>query len=116
MLNCAVIMGRLTADPELRTTPNGVSVTSFTVAVDRSYQKQGAEKQTDFIGITSFLIIVPENQSSIDSPVEMYRIFLAGIKARLVSGDPTSRISSGLHRQKRWWRNVWTGPSHSSRT
>ncbi len=37
MLNCAIIMGRLTADPELRTTGSGLSVTSFCVAVDRSY-------------------------------------------------------------------------------
>ena len=36
MLNVAVIMGRLAADPELRHTPNGVAVTSFTLAVDRS--------------------------------------------------------------------------------
>ena len=47
MLNCAVIMGRLVADPELRTTGSGISVTSFTVAVDRSYQKAGTERQTD---------------------------------------------------------------------
>ena len=46
--------------------------------------------------------LMPVCHSSKDSPVEMYRIFLAGIKARLVSGDPTSRMSSGLHRQKRW--------------
>ena len=47
MLNCAIIMGRLTADPELRTTGNGISVTSFSVAVDRNYQRQGQERQTD---------------------------------------------------------------------
>lgn len=54
MLNIVVIMGRLTADPELRTTPSGVSVTSFSVAVDRSYQKQGAERQTDFINVVAW--------------------------------------------------------------
>ncbi len=54
MLNCAIIMGRLTADPELRTTPNGISVTSFSVAVDRSYQKAGAERQTDFINVVAW--------------------------------------------------------------
>ena len=51
MLNCAVIMGRLTSDPELRQTPSGVSVTRFTVAVDRGYTKQGEEKKTDFLKI-----------------------------------------------------------------
>ena len=54
MLNNAVIMGRLTADPELRTTQSGISVTSFNVAVDRGYAKQGEEKQTDFIPVVAW--------------------------------------------------------------
>ena len=54
MLNCSVIMGRLTADPELRKTPSGVSVTRFTVAVDRGYAKQGEEKKTDFINVVAW--------------------------------------------------------------
>ncbi|MGN0569762.1 MAG: single-stranded DNA-binding protein [Candidatus Fimenecus sp.] len=54
MLNSVIIMGRLTADPELRTTQNGLSVTSFTVAVDRRFQKQGEEKQTDFISVVAW--------------------------------------------------------------
>lgn len=53
MLNTAILMGRLTADPELKTTQNGVSVTSFCVAVDRRYQKDG-EKQTDFINVVAW--------------------------------------------------------------
>lgn len=47
MLNVVVIMGRLTATPELRTTNTGLSVSSFTVAVNRQYSK--GEQQTDFI-------------------------------------------------------------------
>ncbi len=54
MLNCAIIMGRLVADPELRTTTTGLSVTSFTVAVDRGYAKQGEERQTDFIDVVAW--------------------------------------------------------------
>lgn len=50
MLNTAILMGRLTADPELRRTQNNTAVTSFTLAIDRSFSK-GAEKQTDFIDI-----------------------------------------------------------------
>lgn len=50
-LNVAVLMGRLTADPELKHTPNNVSVTSFTLAVERSYVKAGAEREADFIQI-----------------------------------------------------------------
>jgi len=44
-------MGRICADLELKHTPNGVSVTSFTIAVDRSYVKSGQERQADFIDI-----------------------------------------------------------------
>ena len=44
MLNKAILMGRLTADPELKTTPNGISVCSFTIAVDRGYVKAGAQR------------------------------------------------------------------------
>lgn len=47
MFNVVVIMGRLTSQPELKTTQSGVSVTSFTVAVNRQYSK--GEQQTDFI-------------------------------------------------------------------
>ncbi len=54
MLNVAVLMGRFVADPELRHTPSGVAVTSFTVAVDRSYVKAGAERQTDFIDVVAW--------------------------------------------------------------
>lgn len=54
MLNCAAIMGRLTADPELRTTNTGVSVCSFTVAVDRSFVRSGEERQADFIDVVAW--------------------------------------------------------------
>ena len=50
MLNHITIMGRLTRDPELRTTQSGVSVASFTAAVDRDFGgRDGSERQTDFI-------------------------------------------------------------------
>ena len=54
MLNTAIIMGRLTADPELRTTNNGLSVTTFTVAVDRGYVKAGEQRQADFINCVAW--------------------------------------------------------------
>ncbi len=54
MLNVAVLMGRLVADPELRTTPNGVSVTSFTIAVDRDYVTAGQQRQADFIDVVAW--------------------------------------------------------------
>jgi len=54
MLNHIVLMGRLTRDPEIRRTPNGVSVTSFTLAVDRDFGARDGEKQTDFIDIVAW--------------------------------------------------------------
>jgi single-strand DNA-binding protein len=54
MLNSIIIMGRLTSTPELKTTTSGISVTSFTVAVDRRFQKQGEEKQTDFLNVVAW--------------------------------------------------------------
>ena len=54
MLNSIILMGRLTADPELRTTGTGTAVTTFSVAVDRDYQKSGEAKQTDFFNIVAW--------------------------------------------------------------
>ena len=51
MLNRVILMGRLVADPELKTTGSGISVTSFRIAVDRSYVKQGEDRKADFIDI-----------------------------------------------------------------
>lgn len=53
-MNMVCLLGRLTADPELRHTQNQVSVANFTLAVDRSYTPKGQEKQTDFINIVTW--------------------------------------------------------------
>lgn len=52
-INITVLTGRLTSDVELKTTQNGVSVCSFSIAVDRRH-KQGEEKQADFINIVAW--------------------------------------------------------------
>ena len=54
MINRVVLMGRMVADPELKTTNSGVSVTSFRIAVDRSYVKQGEQRQADFFDIVAW--------------------------------------------------------------
>jgi len=51
MLNRVILMGRLVSDPELKTTGTGLSVTSFRIAVDRNYVKQGEERKADFFDI-----------------------------------------------------------------
>lgn len=52
-MNKVFLLGRLTADPELRQTASNISVTSFTVAVNRPYVK-GAERQADFIDVVAW--------------------------------------------------------------
>lgn len=54
MYNKAILMGRLARDPELKTTPNGVSVCTFSIAVDRRYQGKDEEKKTDFFNIVAW--------------------------------------------------------------
>lgn len=51
MLNRVILMGRLVADPELKTTESGFSVTSFRIAVERNYVKAGEERKADFFDI-----------------------------------------------------------------
>ena len=66
MLNHIVIMGRLTKDPELRTTQSGVSVTSFTLAVDRDFKnKDSGEKSTDFIDVVAWRQTAPINRGGV---------------------------------------------------
>ena len=54
MLNKAILIGRFTRDPELRSTPNGVSTCSFSIAVDRNFVRQGEERKTDFINCVAW--------------------------------------------------------------
>ncbi len=54
MLNKVILMGRITQDLEVKQTPQGVSVLSFSVAVQRSYARQGEERQTDFINCVAW--------------------------------------------------------------
>lgn len=54
MINRTILMGRLVADPELKTTPGGTNVTTFRIAVDRNYVKSGEERQADFFNIVAW--------------------------------------------------------------
>lgn len=53
-MNHVALIGRLTADPELKTTQSGISTTRFSIAVDRAYTRQGEERQADFINIVAW--------------------------------------------------------------
>lgn len=54
MLNVVAIMGRLVADPELRTTGNGTNVCSFHIACDRNFVQNEQERQADFIDVVAW--------------------------------------------------------------
>ena len=54
MLNVVAIMGRLVADPELKTTANGVNMARFRIACERSYTRQGEQRQADFLNVVAW--------------------------------------------------------------
>ena len=53
-LNKVVLAGRITADPELKTTQSGISVTTFSLAINRRYSKDREQQQADFITIVAW--------------------------------------------------------------
>ena len=54
MLNKAILVGRLTRDPELKSTASGTSVLNFTVAITRRYKDANGERQSDFVNCVAF--------------------------------------------------------------
>lgn len=54
MLNVIALMGRLTAEPELKHTPNGVATCTLRIAVERSFARAGEERKADFIDIVTW--------------------------------------------------------------
>lgn len=79
MLNRVVLVGRLTKDPEFRTTQNGVSVTTFTLAVNRTFTNNQGKQDTDFINCVTFRKLA-ENVNNYLSKGS-----LAGVDGRLQS-------------------------------
>ncbi|MBD5130450.1 MAG: single-stranded DNA-binding protein [Ruminococcaceae bacterium] len=53
-MNRVIMMGRIVNELELKTTPNGVTVCSFSLAVDRNYQKKGEDRKTDFFNVVAW--------------------------------------------------------------
>ncbi|RJE47372.1 MULTISPECIES: single-stranded DNA-binding protein [unclassified Dehalobacter] len=95
MLNRVVLIGRLTKDPELRYTPNGVAVASFTLAVDRNYKNSQGEKETDFIPCVVFRQLA-----------ELCANYLAKGRLAAVDGRIQVRSYDGQDGQKRWVTEV----------
>lgn len=91
-MNSITITGRLTADPELKTTPNGTNVTQFTVAVDRAY-KSGGEKQTDFFRVIAWR-----------STAEFICRYFSKGRPILIQGEMNNRQYTDKDGNKRdWW-------------
>ncbi|MGI6120309.1 MAG: single-stranded DNA-binding protein [Desulfosporosinus sp.] len=91
MLNRVVLIGRLTRDPELRYTPNGVAVTSFTLAVERNFKNAQGEKETDFLTCVMYRQLA-----------ELCANYLAKGKLAAVDGRIQIRSYNDKDGQKRW--------------
>jgi single-strand DNA-binding protein len=95
MLNRVVLIGRLTKDPELRYSPNGVAVTNFTLAIDRKFKNAQGEKETDFIPCVVFKQLA-----------ELCANYLAKGKLASVDGRIQVRTYSDKDGQRRWATEV----------
>lgn len=95
MLNRIVLIGRLTKDPELRYTPNGKAVASFTLAVDRPFKNQQGEREADFINIVAW-----------GTQAENCANYLSKGKLAAVDGRLQIRSFEGQDGQRRWITEV----------
>ena len=93
-MNKIILIGRLTKDPDLRYTPNGAAVCSFTLAVDRPFS-QGGERQADFINIVVW-----------NKAAENCAKYLAKGRQAAVEGRLQIRSCDGNDGQKRWITEV----------
>ena len=93
-MNKIILIGRLTKDPDLRYTPNGAAVCSFTLAVDRPFT-QGGERQADFINIVVW-----------NKAAENCAKYLAKGRQAAVDGRLQIRSYDGNDGQRRWVTEV----------
>jgi len=95
MLNRVILIGRLTKDPELRYTPNGVAVTNFTLAVERNFKNAQGEKETDFFQCSVFKQLA-----------ELCANYLAKGKLCSIDGRIQIRTYNDKDGQKHWVTEV----------
>lgn len=94
-LNKVILAGRLTSDVELKQTPSGVSVCSFSLAINRKYSKEGGQQQTDFI----------QCQAWRQTAEFIARYFKKG-SALCISGSIQTRSWTDSNNQKRYATEV----------
>ena len=95
MYNKIILMGRIVADPELKTTPQGVNVCSFRIAVDRRYQIQGQEKKSDFFNVVAWR-----------QQAEFVQKYFGKGRMILVEGEMTTRNYSDKNGNPATWYEV----------
>ncbi len=79
MINRLVLVGRLTKDPEFRTTPSGVDVANFTLAVNRNFKNKNGEQQADFINV----VVFKKQAENVNN--YLFKGSLAGVDGRIQS-------------------------------
>ena len=93
--NKVILGGRMTADPELKTTQSGIAVTRFTIAVNRRFTKQGEQAQSDFINCVAW-----RQQAEF-----VTRYFRKG-SSICVTGSIQTSTTTDAQGQKRWFTDV----------
>ncbi len=91
MLNRVVLVGRLTKDPEYRTTPSGVDVSTFTLAVNRIFKSKDGEQQADFINCVVF------RKQAENVKNYLSKGSLAGVDGRLQSRSYENKEGQRVH-------------------
>lgn len=94
-MNRIVLIGRLTKDPELRYSQNGVGIVTFTLAVDRKFKNAQGERETDFIQIKAFKQLA-----------ELCANYLSKGKQAAISGSLQISTYTGQDGQKKWSTDV----------
>lgn len=79
MINRTILVGRLTKDPEFRTTPSGVSIANFTLAVNRTFTNAQGEREADFVNV----VVFRKQAENVNN--YLFKGNLAGVDGRLQS-------------------------------
>lgn len=79
MINRVILVGRLTKDPEFRTTPSGIDVANFTLAVNRNFKNKNGEQQADFINV----VVFKKQAENVNN--YLFKGSLAGVDGRIQS-------------------------------
>lgn len=95
MYNKVIMLGRITKDLELKTTPSGVSVLTFSIAVDRRFQEKGADRKSDFFNCVAW-----RNEAEFIS-----RFFTKG-SAILIEGELQNRSYKDKNGTEKWLTEI----------